>query len=121
MGKQYGITFTEHEKKEFAKLGSFGFPMSDMKSWIDAKDGTERAKYNSGIPYDSTDNQLNKWILFARFHNESIEAAIKGDASADYTTAKKVFDILLNNKLNKFNLTTNLEKVEINIKDYKAK
>jgi biopolymer transport protein ExbD len=119
MGKQYGIAFTEKEKAEFGKLGSFGIPMKDMKSWINAKDATERGKYNSGIPYDSLDNQLNKWVLYTRFHNQTVEAAVKGDGTADYTTAKKVFDILLDNKLNKFNLTTNLEKVEIKVSDYK--
>jgi len=121
MGKQYGITFTEKEKAEFGKLGSFGLPMKDMKSWINAKDGTERGKYNSGIPYDSTDNQLKKWVLFTRLKNPIIEAAVKGDGDADYTTAKKVFDILLENKLSRFNLTTSLEKVEIKVSDYKEK
>jgi biopolymer transport protein ExbD len=119
MGKQYKIVFTEKEISDFGKLGSFGLPMADMKNWINAKDGTDRAKYSTGIPYDSIDNQLNKWILYTRFFNPSVEAAVKGDADADYSTAKKVFDILLDNKLNKFNLTTNLEKVEIKISDYK--
>jgi biopolymer transport protein ExbD len=121
MGKQYGITFNEKEKSEFEKLGSFGLPMKDMKSWINAKDGTERGKFNSGIPYDSTDNQLKKWVLFTRLKNPIIEAAVKGDGDADYTTAKKVFDILLENKLSRFNLTTSLEKVEIKVSDYKEK
>jgi biopolymer transport protein ExbD len=119
MGKQYGVNFTEKEKEEFEKLGSFGVKMEDMKKWINSKDATERGKYNTGIPYDSTDNQLNKWVLYTRFHNQTVQAAVKGDALADYETAKKVFDILLDNKLNKFNLTTNLEKVEIKVSDYK--
>jgi len=120
MGKQHGVTFTQEELAEFEKLGSFGFPMSDMKAWINAKDPAERDKLNSkGIPYDSTDNQLNDWILYSRFYNPNIEAALKGDAEANYENAKQVFDILLDNKLNKFNLTTNMEKVEIKISDYK--
>jgi len=121
MGKQYGIIFTGKEKTEFEKLSSFGLAMKDMKSWINAKDATERGKYNTGIPFDSLDNQLNKWILYSRFHNNGIEAAVKGDGDADYETAKKVFDILLDNKLSRFNLTTNLEKVEIKVSDYKEK
>jgi biopolymer transport protein ExbD len=119
MGKQYGVNFTEKEKEEFEKLGSFGVKMEDMKKWINSKDATERGKYNTGIPYDTIDNQLNKWVLYTRFHNQTVQAAVKGDALADYETAKKVFDILLDNKLNKFNLTTNLEKVEIKVSDYK--
>jgi len=119
MGKQYRITFTEKEKAEFAKLGSFGLPMADIKNWINAKDNTERAKYNSGIPFDSIDNQLNKWVLFTRFHNRDVQASIKGDGTANYETAKRVFDILVENELTRFNLTTNLEKVEIKVGDYK--
>lgn len=119
MGKQHNIKFTEEELKQFEKLGSFGFPMNRMKEWLNAKDNAERDKIKSGIPYDSIDNQLNQWVLYTRFYNPLIEAAVKGDADADYQNAKKVFDILLENKLNKFNLTTNLEKVEIVIDDYK--
>jgi biopolymer transport protein ExbD len=118
LGKQYNVTFTAKEKIEFKKLGSFGVPMKDMKAWINAT-SEKKATFNVGIPYDSIDNQLNKWILFSRFHNNGIEAAVKGDAEADYTTAKKVFDILLDNKLSRFNLTTTMEKVEIKISDYK--
>jgi biopolymer transport protein ExbD len=119
MGKQYGIKFTGKEKDAFEKLGSFGFPMKDMKSWINAKDNTERGRFNSGIPYDSIDNQLKKWVLYSRFFNPVIEAAVKGDGNAEYTTAKKVFDVLLDMKISRFNLTTNMEKVEIKISDYK--
>ena len=118
MGKQYGVAFTDKEKSEFEKLGSFGLDMKDMKTWINAN-SSERSKYNYGIPYDSTNNQLNKWVLYTRFFNSSIEAAVKGDAEADIETAKKVFDILVKNRLSRFNLTTNLQKVEVKISDYK--
>jgi biopolymer transport protein ExbD len=119
MGKQYGIKFSEKDKADFEKLNSFGLAMKDMKRWIEAKDGAEREKINYGIPYDSVDNQLNKWVLYTRFFNNNIEASVKGDGDADIETAKKVFDILVANKLSRFNLTTNLEKVEIKINDYK--
>jgi biopolymer transport protein ExbD len=119
MGKQYGVTFTEKELAEFEKLGSFGLAMKDMKKWINAKDATERGKFNDGIPYDSVDNQLFKWVRFSRLTNTEIEASIKGDGDADIETAKKVFDVLLENNLSRFNLTTNLEKVEIKVSDYK--
>jgi biopolymer transport protein ExbD len=123
MGKQYGVQFTAKEKSEFEKLGSFGVAMKDMKAWINADDQILRAKYNTGVPCDTSnhnkDNQLNKWVLYSRFHNQGIEAAVKGDGDANYATAKIVFDILLDNRLSRFNLTTNLEKVEIKLNDYK--
>jgi biopolymer transport protein ExbD len=122
MGKQYGVNFTKKEKSDFEKLGSFGVDMKDIKSWIDAE-SSARTKFNKGIPCDTANNfkdsQLNKWILYSRFYNHDIDAAVKGDGDADYSTAKMVFDILQKNKLSKFNLTTTLEKVEIKLKDYK--
>lgn len=121
MGKQYGYTFTADEISEFEKLGSFGFPMKNMKKWINARDNAERDELNTGIPFDSADNQLNKWVLYSRFHNRNVEAAVKGDGDANYETAKTVFDILLENKLSRFNLTTNMEKVEIKLDEYKEK
>jgi biopolymer transport protein ExbD len=53
------------------------------------------------------------WIRFARQLNPIADAAVKGDAGADYKVAKKVFDILQANNINRFNLTTTLEKVEV--------
>ena len=47
--------------------------------------------------------------------NPAIEAAVKGDAGADYTTAKKVFDVLVANNLMRFNLTTTLNKVDVKL------
>ena len=123
VGKQHNITFTEKELSEFEKMSSFGFPIENMKDWINAEDNTAREKYNIGMPIDSADNQLHEWVLYTAFvfnqEGYRVEAAIKGDGLADYTTAKKVFDVLQENKLNKFSLTTNLEKVEINISDFK--
>jgi biopolymer transport protein ExbD len=55
---------------------------------------------------------LTIWVRFGRELNQSAEAAVKGDAGADYKVAKKVFDILQANNMSRFNLTTTLEKVE---------
>jgi biopolymer transport protein ExbD len=43
--------------------------------------------------------------------------AIKGDGEANYTGVKKVMDMLQENKVNKFNLITNLERQEVTLKD----
>jgi biopolymer transport protein ExbD len=69
------------------------------------------------MPIDSTDNQLAMWVLLSRNANQYAEAAIKGDLEADYKTVKRVLDILQDYKINKFNLTTNLEKVEVKLEN----
>jgi biopolymer transport protein ExbD len=66
---------------------------------------------------DSTDNQLALWILFARKANPDAEAVIKGDQEADFKVVKKIMDIVQAAKINKFNLITNLEKVEVKLEN----
>ena len=117
MAEQYKITFTPKELDKFGKMASFGMPIKDMKAWIDAEDPKERDKLQKGIPMDSTDNQLAWWVRSARITNLSAEVAIKGAAETDYTAVKKIMDLLQENKVNKFNLVTNLQKDEVTMKD----
>ena len=117
MAEQYQITFTPKEIDKFGKLSSFGMPIKDLKTWINTKDSKEKAALQTGIPMDSTDNQLAWWVRSARLTNLAAEVAIKGDAETDYTAIKKVMDLLQENKVNKFNLVTNMMKQEVTLKD----
>jgi len=118
VGNHYGIKFTDEEKAQFAKLSSFGMPYTKIKEWLNA-DSKDRAALQTGIPYDSIDNQLDIWIRLTRLVNSNAEVAIRGDANADYKNVKKILDILQTNNVNKFNLTTNLEKVDVKLSDIK--
>jgi biopolymer transport protein ExbD len=120
MGEQYKITFTPKEIDKFGKLASFGMPIKDLKTWINAEDSKEKEKLQTGVPMDSTDNQLAWWVRSARMTNPNAEVAIKGDAETDYSKIKKVMDLLQENNVNKFNLVTNLMKAEATIKDIPA-
>mgnify|MGYP001769298640 CR=1 FL=1 len=116
MGTRYNITFTPEELRKFGKLASFGMPVSNIKAWIAAKEPKEKEALNTGIPMDSTDNQLEMWILFTRKVNPNVQACIKGDADADFKQVKKVLDILQGKNVNRFNLITNLDaKVEVKL------
>jgi biopolymer transport protein ExbD len=117
MGKRYNITFTPNELNTFGNLSSFGMPVSDIKKWLNTKDSKLKEKLQTGIPMDSTDNQLSYWIRYARLTNPNAEVAIKGDGEAEYTVVKKIMDLLQDNKVNKFNLVTDLEKQEIKRSD----
>ena len=70
-----------------------------------------------GVPTDSADNQLALWVRFARLTNPNAEVIIRGDGDADYKTVKKIIDLMQDNKVNKFNLVTNLEKQEAKLDD----
>ncbi|MEI6434022.1 MAG: biopolymer transporter ExbD [Bacteroidota bacterium] len=117
MGDQYKLTFTPSELDKFGKMSSFGMPIKDIKAWINAKEPEVRDKLQIGIPMDSTDNQLAWWVRMARLTNLNAEVAIKGDAETEYTAVKKIMDLLQENKVNKFNLVTNLQADEVTMKD----
>jgi biopolymer transport protein ExbD len=113
MGSNYKIRFSEQEIKKFEGMASFGMPIDKLRDWINAPDQLHREPMEVGIPIDTVDNQLLMWIRFARTYNNNLDIAIKGDGDADYKVAKRVMDILQDNKVNKFNLTTTLRKVEV--------
>lgn len=113
MGAQYKIEFTPEDLRKFEKMtGSLGVPMQEMKAFLHAKN-EERASFEKGIPMDSTDNQLALWVLYTRKVNPAVEALIKGDSKAEYPIVKKVLDVLQDKQVNKFDLVTNLEKIEV--------
>jgi len=117
MAEQYKITFTPQELDKFGKLASFGMPIKDLKTYINAQDSKARDALQKGIPIDSTDNQLAWWIRSARLTNPFAEVAIKGDGETQYKVVKKIMDLLQENKVNKFNLVTTLMKEEVTLKD----
>ena len=118
MAKRYNIILTDKELIDFGRMSSFGMPMKDIKAWLDAEPG-KRDKFQVGIPMDSVDNQLGFWIRYSRLSNQEAEVAIKGDAEADYKVVKKIMDLLQENKVNKFNLTTTLVKEEVLLSEVK--
>jgi biopolymer transport protein ExbD len=114
MGRRYGIEFTAQELRRFEKLNSaFGVPIQNMQEYLKAKNMQDRSKFESGIPIDSTDNQLATWILVTRAINPAVQACIKGDAEARFPIVRKVLDILQDKNVNRFNLITSLEAIEI--------
>jgi biopolymer transport protein ExbD len=116
IAKYKQVQFTEEQAKNFENLNSFGMPLKDLGAWIDAK-SSDRDAMQVGMPMDSVDNELALWVHFARLANPKAEATLKGDSEADYKTVKKIIDILQDKKVNRFNLITNLEKVEIKPED----
>jgi len=115
MGEQYKLSFTPTEIARFSGISSFGVPIQSLKSLI-AMNGADRMKpgIQPGIPSDSTDNQLNSWVLNARkatkeINNQDMRISIKGDAKEEYPVVKKIIDVLQKQSVNKFLLVTNSE------------
>jgi biopolymer transport protein ExbD len=117
MGKRYNVAFTKKELDDFGNLSSFGMPVVDIRTWLNEKDSKKKEQLQTGIPMDSIDNQLSYWVRYARLANPNAEVAIKGDGESEYVVVKKIMDLLQDNKVNKFNLVTNLEKQEVLLED----
>ncbi|MFN9596340.1 MAG: ExbD/TolR family protein [Bacteroidota bacterium] len=109
MGERYNIQFTASELKRFSVMTSFGVPVTELKRLLPLDEEGRKKIKQSGVPMDSTNNQLSDWIRFSRLQNPQFRIAVKGDRETDYKTVKRVIDILQENKVNKFNLITNLE------------
>jgi biopolymer transport protein ExbD len=116
MGKRYNIEFTNDELLEFKKYpSSIGVPILKMKEFLDTKDNKQRLAIETGVPIDSTDNQLADWIYCARTVNPNVQACIKGDAKTGFEVVKRVLDIMADKNVFKFNLITTLEAAKINL------
>lgn len=122
---KYNVSFTEQEYVAFSNMQGFGVPVNQLKGLLklSAAERNEEG-LQKGIPFDSVNNQLKDWIQESREANKQVleqriqageeiqfkdmDVAIKGDAKEDYTTVKRVIDILQEQKKNRFYLVTGL-------------
>jgi len=113
MGKRYNIEFTPEELRTFEKYpSSIGLPIDKMKDFLDTKDIKGRVAMQTGIPIDSTNNQLADWVFCTRSVNSNVQVCIKGDAKTGFEVVKRVLDIMADKNVFKFNLITTLEAVK---------
>ncbi len=115
MAEQYKLTFTPTQRERFSVLPTFGVPIQNLGKFLDLdNEGRKKSPYATGIPVDSTDNQLASWLLNSRkavaeLHSTQMRVSIKGDAEEEYPVVKKIVDILQKQKINKFSLITSAE------------
>lgn len=131
IGGKYGIKFTDQELNRFGVMTTFGVPIVSLKAYIDANESQRLATPSPGIPMDSTDNQLDQWVLTSyKYYQMDLQAkkndataknetfdkkkldlkfAIKADASAPYLKVKKVIDVFTNREIYQFNMITTME------------
>ena len=110
IGTQYGIEFTPQETKTFAIMSSIGVPIGSLKQFLSYNPEQRKELTQPGIPCDSVQNELASWVLEARLSNPKLRIAIKGDRDTNYPVVKKVIDTMIDRKVNRFNLITNMEK-----------
>jgi biopolymer transport protein ExbD len=109
IGQKYNVSFTEQEKAKFALMPSFGVPVSQLKSLLQLSQEKAKKANQPGIPVDSLNNELGDWVMQTRYTNPKVKIAIKGDLDADIPAVKQVIKTLQDNKVNRFNLITDME------------
>jgi biopolymer transport protein ExbD len=110
MAEKYNMKFSAEEVKEFSLQSTIGLPIAQLNSFLKLDAEARKALQTSGVPTDSTNNELGDWIWQARLANNDIRVAIKGDRDADMPTVKRVIAILQEKKVNRFNFITSMEK-----------
>ncbi|HOK25013.1 MAG TPA: biopolymer transporter ExbD [Bacteroidales bacterium] len=114
VGQRFNIEFTPEELRKFEKYNtSIGVPIEKMKEFLNAEDPSLREALQTGIPYDSLNNQLEVWVLCARQINPAVMASLKGDARTEFPTVRRILDILQDKNVNRFNLVTSLRAVKV--------
>lgn len=114
MSKRYNVPFTEAQTKTFSKLESFGVPIAQLPALLDLKPEERKQFKQSGIPCDTTANELVGWveaamIAYSTEKGEKPKIAIKGDGKADYVAVKRLIDALQAKNFNTFYFITTLE------------
>jgi biopolymer transport protein ExbD len=109
MGKEYGYTFTAEQENQFRILNDVGVDIKTLGQFLDLSPDKRKEvlKNTAGVPIDSTNNQLDKWVIQSRFAtNDGLSLVIKADQKTPYPVIRDVVNTLKKQKLNRFNLIT---------------
>lgn len=129
MAGKYQVPINEDDKRNFARMTSFGVPIEDLRKYMNLEDNAKSKFKSPGIPMDSLNNQLADWIQYGRieaakkakeeqdrakdlgraFNYEKMRFAIKADGKAHYEQVKEVIKVFKDQNIFRFNLITNLE------------
>lgn len=114
IGKDYNITFTPRQIKSFLAQPNIGMPIGLLPKFLDLpSEDQDNALKEYGIPSDSTNNQLRRWVKCATEVNQNLAIAIKADEGTPYPKIKNVMNTLRDLKLNRYNLITNLKAMPV--------
>lgn len=105
------IKFTATEISNFKKSSYIGVPLSQLTQFIALPQDQLKNVQLNGVPYDSTNNELQAWINAAvnAYKNRKVNFLIKGDNSAKYPAFKGVIDAFKKNEIFKYQLITTPE------------
>lgn len=131
MSAAYKINFTEPQYEKFGNMTTFGCSMGELPQYIDMT-GDERRRFNTtGIPLDSTNNQLRDWIYYGNiaalnsgktaYEEEKLRGEdpevndfkpkfiLRVDGKTLYVHTQNVINVFRDLELNNLNFITSME------------
>jgi biopolymer transport protein ExbD len=105
------IKFSPDDIKYFKASTFIGVPLNQLNQFTRVPLDQIKNFALTGVPYDSTNNELQAWINAAvnAYKNRKINFLIKGDNSAKYPAFKGVIEAFKKNEIFKYQLITNPE------------
>jgi len=105
----FKVNLTPAQKETFELTETFGMQKSDLVSYLAQSDAVRKKFPQSGIPADTTNNELEEWIATAKSVRPKLNIAIKGDKDANYSKFGEVIATLKKRGIYAFSLVTSLE------------
>lgn len=109
------VAMTPKQKFQFTQLEQIASPAQGIPQMVsykqeDLKKLKEKGQL-TGIPKDSTNNELGDWIMATRYAygDDKITFAIKGDKTSNIKAINRVIEILREKDINSFKLVTTME------------
>jgi biopolymer transport protein ExbD len=107
VSESYKLNFTPKQINSFVEQPIVGVPIRSLPDFLDMRlDVQDDVLKESGIPIDSTNNQLKEWIRYATAVNSKLKIAIKADQDIPYEKVKTVIETLQDLRENRFSLIT---------------
>lgn len=109
------LPFSDEDKKYFQTAFFVGVPLSQLNQFTRIPAEKIKDVKLSGVPADSTNNELQMWINSAinvyKDKGRRINFLIKGDNSTKYPAFKSVIEAFKKNDIYKYQLITNPEDI----------
>lgn len=109
------LKLTPEDKNNFKKATFIGAPLNQLSSFDKLSAEELKNVKLSGIPSDSSNNELQAWVNAAVnvYQGRTVNFYIKGDNNAKYTAFKNVIESFKKNDIYKYKLITNPEGVPV--------
>jgi biopolymer transport protein ExbD len=108
VNNEANLGLTDAEIQKFVNNSVIGSPLRELKPLMSRPASEWDKVQQKGIPVDSANNELTRWMSAARqsFGTKQVDIMIKGDNNAKYPDFKGVIEALRSNEIFKYKLIT---------------